>query len=164
MTEALADRNRQGFCHLHWRASHRRNAKRTPLEASAAGAGGMSGREMEAVGWMTRMRETARGPVAGAVLRDEGAMARVREGDAAALAVLFDRYRARLFGFLYRMLGDACAAEDLLGETFLRLYEHRRQFRCGYGFAPWVYRIARNLAIAEMRHREVKRRATDRLG
>jgi RNA polymerase sigma-70 factor, ECF subfamily len=145
-------------------ASHRHLLARTPFQAPAAGAGGMTGREMEAVGWMTRTRKTAGCPAASDLLSDEEVMARVSEGDTAALALLFDRYRGRLFGFLYRMTGEARDAEDLVGATFVRLYECRRRFRRGHGFAPWIYRIARNLAIQELRHREAGRRATDRLG
>ena len=90
-------------------------------------------------------------------------MDRVREGDAQALAVLFDRYKGRLFGFLYRLVGERALAEDLLGETMLRVYQHRGRFRPGGAFAPWAYRIARNLAIQEIRRRQVSRRAAGRL-
>src|SRR5947209_219723 len=99
-------------------------------------------------GWRRGMAP-AREPAA--LLADEAVMARVSEGDVEALAVLFDRYRTRLFGFLYRMVGERCLAEDLLGETFLRVHQHRASFRRGSGFAPWAYRIARNLAIRELR-------------
>jgi len=108
-------------------------------------------------------REVAREGEPAASLTDDALMARVRGGDAEALAVLFDRYKTRLFGYLYRMVGERCAAEDLLGETFLRVFERRASFRSGGGFAPWAYRIARNLAIRELRHQEVSRRAGVRL-
>lgn len=97
------------------------------------------------------------------LLADEELMVRVREDDPRALSRLFDRYRVRLFGFLYRLLGDRGAAEDLLGETFLRVYRGRASFRGGAGFAAWAYRIARNLAIQELRHRAVVQRAGDQL-
>jgi RNA polymerase sigma-70 factor (ECF subfamily) len=118
---------------------------------------------MEAVRWIAGMREAAPSRVSAANLTDEEAMGRVRDGDPQALAVLFDRYKARLFGFLYRMTGERAEAEDLLGDTFLRIYERRSSYRRGCGFAPWAYRIARNLAIRELRHRQVTRRAANRL-
>jgi RNA polymerase sigma factor (sigma-70 family) len=109
------------------------------------------------------MTEETRAPRVAGCLTDEALMARVGDGDASALALLFDRYKERLFGFLYRLVGERSLAEDLLGETFLRIHQHGRQFRCGSGFAPWAYRIARNLAIRELRHRAVCQRAAERL-
>src|SRR6185295_3446146 len=85
------------------------------------------------------------------------------DGDSAALAVLFDRHKARLFAFLYHLTGDRAAAEDLLGETFLRLYRARRSYRTGGGFVPWLFRVARNLAVGELRRRLVRLRAWERL-
>jgi RNA polymerase sigma-70 factor (ECF subfamily) len=94
---------------------------------------------------------------------DDEAMARVAQGDSAALAALFDRHKARLFGFLYHLLGDAAAAEDLVGEAFLRLYRARARYRAGSGFTPWLFTIARNLARGELRRRGVVDRARQRL-
>jgi RNA polymerase sigma-70 factor (ECF subfamily) len=118
---------------------------------------------MEAVRWIAVMRETASSRTLAAAVSDEEAMGRVREGDARALALLFERYQSRLFGFLYRFVGERSAAEDLLSETMVRIYERRGTFRRGYCFAPWAYRIARNLAIQELRHQQVARRAAARL-
>lgn len=118
---------------------------------------------METTRYLASMIEpTASTAVAGA-FTDEEAMEAVRQGDMRALAVLFDRYRSRLFAFLYRLTADRALAEDLLGETFLRIHQHRSGFRPGSAFAPWTYRIARNLAIQEIRHRQASRRADDRL-
>lgn len=90
-------------------------------------------------------------------------MRRVADGDSAALAALFDRHKARLFAFLVHVVGDRAAAEDLLGETFLRLYQARRRYRAGSGFTPWLFAIARNLALGELRRRGVAARAQQRL-
>jgi RNA polymerase sigma-70 factor (ECF subfamily) len=105
------------------------------------------------------MMETALTPVC----QDDEAMRRVADGDSAALAVLFDRHKSRLFAFLYHLMGDRAAAEDLLGETFLRLYQARARYRTGGGFTPWLFAIARNLALGELRHRGVVVRAQQRL-
>src|SRR5262249_19218465 len=81
----------------------------TPVEMEAT-------REMDAR--VTRAwagREVAREGEPAASLTDDALMARVRGGDGEALAVLFDRHKTRLFGYLYRMVGERCAAEDLLG-------------------------------------------------
>lgn len=90
-------------------------------------------------------------------------MARVAAGDSAALATLFDVHKARLYGFLFHLAGDRALAEDLLGETFLRVYESRSRYRIGSGFTPWLFTIARNLAIRELRRKGVSQRAQQRL-
>jgi RNA polymerase sigma-70 factor (ECF subfamily) len=97
------------------------------------------------------------------VLPDDEAMCRVARGDSAALAALFDRHKARLFAFLYHLVGDRDTAEDLVGETFLRVYRARSRYRAGAGFLPWLFTIARNLALGELRHRGVVSRAYQRL-
>jgi len=94
---------------------------------------------------------------------DDEAMRRVAEGDSEALAVLFDRHKGRLFAFLYYMLGEQATAEDLVSETFLRLYRARSRYRAGTGFTAWLFAIARNLARGELRRRGVAQRAEQRL-
>jgi len=94
---------------------------------------------------------------------DDEAMSRVAAGDNAALAPLFERHKVRLFGFLYHLVGDRSLAEDLVGETFLRVYRARARYRSNSGFAPWLFAIARNLAIGELRRRSVLRRIQERL-
>jgi RNA polymerase sigma-70 factor (ECF subfamily) len=94
---------------------------------------------------------------------DDDAMRRVVSGDTAALAPLFERHQVRLFGFLYHLVGDRSLAEDLVGETFLRVYRARVQYRLGSGFTPWLFAIARNLAIGELRRRSVLKRIQERL-
>ena len=94
---------------------------------------------------------------------DDEAMRRICAGDNAALASLFDRHKVRLFGFLYHLVGDRSLAEDLLGETFLRVYRSRAKYRCGSGFVPWLFTIARNLAIGELRRRSTLKRIQERL-
>jgi len=97
------------------------------------------------------------------VLPDDEAMCRVAAGDSAALAALFDRHKARLFAFLYHLVGDRDTAEDLVSETFLRVYRARARYHAGNGFTPWLFAIARNLALGELRHRSVVSRAFQRL-
>ena len=84
---------------------------------------------------------------------DDAAMRRVAQDDSEALASLFERHKERLFGFLLHLLGDRALAEDLLGETFLHVYRARRTYRPGGGFQAWLYAIARNLALGELRRR-----------
>jgi RNA polymerase sigma-70 factor (ECF subfamily) len=64
---------------------------------------------------------------------------------------LLDRYELPLFNFLAVLLGDRAAAEDCAQDTFLRAYENLQRNRPVTG--TWLYRVARNRAVDELRHR-----------
>src|SRR5258708_6492964 len=76
---------------------------------------------------------------------DEVLLARLKDGDDAALGALVERYKRPLFGYLCRMLGDAAEAEDVFQETFLRVFKHLARFEEGRRVRPWLYAIAGNL-------------------
>lgn len=80
-------------------------------------------------------------------------MERLVGGDVNALGELFTRYQRDLFAFLYRLLEDAETAEDLVQESFLRVYERRNTFRPQGRFKTWLYAIAKHLAGDELRRR-----------
>ena len=81
---------------------------------------------------------------------DEKLMAAVRRGELSQLATLFERHSRRLFGFLRGLVGCPAASEDLVQETFLRVLRHRRTYRTGKPFLPWLLGIARNAARAHL--------------
>jgi RNA polymerase sigma-70 factor (ECF subfamily) len=56
--------------------------------------------------------------------------------------------------FVYRFLGNAEEAEDLVQETFLRVYRNRRAYQKVAKFSTWIYTIAGNLAKTELRKRK----------
>ncbi len=70
-----------------------------------------------------------------------------QSGKADALTTLVQRYHAPLVAHFYRLLGDAHLAEDLAQDTFFRLVRNARSYRYPQPFLPWLYRIARNLAL-----------------
>lgn len=78
-------------------------------------------------------------------------MAAVRRGDLGELTPLFERHSRRLFGFLRGLVGSGSAAEDLVQETFLRVLRHRRSYRAGRIFLPWLLGVARNAAWAHLK-------------
>lgn len=88
-------------------------------------------------------------------LLDDELMAQVPAHDEvaqAALATLHDRYAAAVYGLGLRMLGDGGLAEDLLQETFWRVWLHATQYQPGrVRFGTWLLRVASNLAITELR-------------
>jgi RNA polymerase sigma-70 factor (ECF subfamily) len=74
-----------------------------------------------------------------------------RDGDAAAFDTLFRRWSGRLLRYLDRMLRDPGSAEELVQETFLRVYRARDRYAPEARFSTWLYRIATNLALNELR-------------
>jgi RNA polymerase sigma factor (sigma-70 family) len=84
---------------------------------------------------------------------DEQLMVQVREGRVEMLAVLFERYHVRLFNFFLRLTADRPLSEDLTQELFLRILKYRHTFRGESKFSTWMYQIARNLHIDQLRSR-----------
>jgi len=74
-----------------------------------------------------------------------------RDGDAAGFDSLFQRWASPLLRYLERMLRDATAAEDLVQEAFLRVHRARERYTPDARFSTWLYRIATNLALNELR-------------
>jgi RNA polymerase sigma-70 factor (ECF subfamily) len=77
---------------------------------------------------------------------DRGDMARLVGGQDRALDELMARHAQPLFRFLHRMLGNEDDANDLAQATFMRVYQHRADFRPDARFSTWLYTIAANLA------------------
>lgn len=85
-------------------------------------------------------------------MRTEGELAEAfRDGDDRAFALLFERYRRPLYVFSLRMLGDGDAARDLVQETFLKVFERRRQLARPDRFRSWLFTIARNGCLTHLR-------------
>lgn len=81
-------------------------------------------------------------------------MARVKDRDREAFAVLVDRHLPGIHAFGYRMTQDAQLAADVAQETFLRVWSKARAWTPRRGaFAAWLYGIARNLCIDAGRRR-----------
>ncbi len=89
-------------------------------------------------------------------LADEYLFAVYVEGNEPAFAALLARYERSLFRYLYRLIGQHHAAEDLLQETFVRVVQHAWRFKPGFSFRTWLYTIATNLARNELRKRRRK--------
>lgn len=86
---------------------------------------------------------------------DEEALlvSRVGEGEVAAYRELVRRYAAKLLRFAERLLRDAGEAEDVVQETFLRLWQHARDYSPQARVTTWLHRIAHNLAVDRLRAR-----------
>lgn len=84
---------------------------------------------------------------------DEELMVQLKKGRIEAFEMLMERHRKPLFSFIFRMLGNFHVAQDVFQETFLRVFCHAQRFDESLTFSPWLYRIARNLCLEEIRRR-----------
>ena len=86
-------------------------------------------------------------------MNDSQVVQRFLDGEPRAFGELVDRYDNRLLNFVYRTVGDRERAQDLVQETFVRVYRHLHRFDQSKKFSTWIYTIAGNLAKNELRNR-----------
>jgi RNA polymerase sigma-70 factor (ECF subfamily) len=86
-------------------------------------------------------------------LNDSQVVQKFLDGEERAFGELVDRYDTRLVNFVYRTVGDRERAQDLVQETFVRVYRHLHRFDQTKKFSTWIYTIASNLAKNELRNR-----------
>ena len=75
-------------------------------------------------------------------------------GNDAAFTQLVTRYKDPIINYINMMVGNYDTAADLAQETFLRVYQNIGRYNSMYQFSTWIYRIATNLAIDEIRYRK----------
>lgn len=85
---------------------------------------------------------------------DHALLEATRTGDQDAFAELVSRYRNQITSYIYRMTNDYDGAVDLAQETFVRVYRAADRYQRSYAFSTYIYRIATNLAISELRKRK----------
>ncbi len=76
---------------------------------------------------------------------DKELMERFLRGEVEGFNLLVKNYKVRLFSLLYRLVGNKEEAEDILQETFLRVYRQKESYDFNYSFSTWIYTIALNL-------------------
>jgi RNA polymerase sigma-70 factor, ECF subfamily len=84
---------------------------------------------------------------------DRDDAARLRRGDTAGLAGLMARHQDRLFRYLLRLVGDEAVAEDTFQQTWVQVAERIGRYDATRAFAPWLFTVARNLALDHLRRR-----------
>jgi RNA polymerase sigma-70 factor (ECF subfamily) len=87
------------------------------------------------------------------MLDDDQLMIRLQSGDAEAFESLVERYQGPLVGFFLRNTRDTQLSEDLTQETLLKVYNQSWDYLPLGRFRAWMYRIARNLLIDDVRRR-----------
>src|SRR5580692_8646321 len=80
-------------------------------------------------------------------------MLRVKRGDRTAFAQLVEKYKQPVMNFVYRSLRDEIEAEDLAQNVFLQVYKSRSRYKQTAKFSTWLFTIARNLCLNEIRRR-----------
>ena len=82
---------------------------------------------------------------------DSELVRRARRGDHAAFEALYRRHARAIHGFALRLGGDPATAEDIVQDTFLKLFGFLGGFRDDAPLRPWLKRVASNLAIDRLR-------------
>src|SRR5438309_4833410 len=84
---------------------------------------------------------------------DARLMLRVKAGDREAFEELVNKYKHPVMNLIYRALGDATEAEDLAQNVFVQVYKSADRYRVCAKFTTWLFTIARNLCLNEIRRR-----------
>jgi len=85
---------------------------------------------------------------------DEELIARFQQDDAYAFELIVHRYKNQLVNFVYNYLGSQIDSEDVVQETFLRVFKNKHRYKPIAKFSTWIYTIAGNLAKTELRRRK----------
>src|SRR5258705_11507503 len=84
---------------------------------------------------------------------DAALMLLVKQGDTAAFEQLVDKYKQPVMNVVYRMLRDATEAEDVAQNVFVQVYKSASRYEVSSKFSTWLFTIARNLCLNELRRR-----------
>lgn len=88
---------------------------------------------------------------------DAELMLRVQRGDRDAFAVLVDKYQRPVMNLVYRTVADLAEAEDITQKVFVQVYKSAHRYRVTARFTTWLFTIARNLCLNELRRRARRR-------
>ncbi len=92
------------------------------------------------------------------VYSDEQLLQLISRQDLLAYEALYDRHAQVVYNLLNRIVRDAATAEELLQETFWQAWQKAGQYAEKGAVAAWLYRIARNKALDQLRHEKARPR------
>lgn len=82
----------------------------------------------------------------------------LRNRDSSSLGLLYDHYSSALFGVINRIVSDPSVAQEVLQDSFVRIWDRIENFDESKGrLFTWMLNISRNLAIDKMRSKELKK-------
>jgi RNA polymerase sigma-70 factor (ECF subfamily) len=84
-----------------------------------------------------------------------------RSGDLAAFERIYDKFHRRIYGLCLRMTGNRSVAEELVQETFVRVWEKRHLIEPERGFAAWLHRVAVNVVLSDRRSKRRRAQLVD---
>jgi RNA polymerase sigma-70 factor, ECF subfamily len=84
---------------------------------------------------------------------DAALMLRVKQGDTTAFTELVEKYKQPVMNLAYRTVRDATEAEDLAQNVFVQVYKSAARYKSTAKFSTWLFTIARNLCLNEIRRR-----------
>src|SRR6266568_4038257 len=84
---------------------------------------------------------------------DAALMLRVKQGDSGAFAQLVDKYKRPVINLLHWTLRDVTEAEDVAQNVFVQVYRSAHRYQVSSKFSTWLFTIARNLSLNEIRRR-----------
>jgi RNA polymerase sigma-70 factor, ECF subfamily len=84
---------------------------------------------------------------------DAALMLLVKQGDVSAFERLVEKYKQPVLSLVYRMLRDFTEAEDIAQNVFVQVYKSASRYEISSKFSTWLFTIARNLSLNEIRRR-----------
>jgi RNA polymerase sigma-70 factor (ECF subfamily) len=88
-------------------------------------------------------------------------MAEVAKGNLSAFREIVERYQRPLLNYIYRYTGDRASSEDIAQEVFLRVFKTAKEYRPISSFKAWLFKIATNLCLNELRDNKMHRSTID---
>lgn len=86
------------------------------------------------------------------LLENESEIVERAKTDDSAFSVLYNHYFSRIYGYVFKRVGNRQVAEDIVSETFLKVFANIKDYQfTGYTFGAWIYRIATNNLIDHYR-------------
>ena len=89
---------------------------------------------------------------------DAPLLERVKDSDMEAFRMLFDRYQPVLFRQVLFRIGQTDISHDIVQETFIRVWEHRKSLKPNLSFLGYILRISRNLIHDNFKHYKIRER------
>jgi len=87
---------------------------------------------------------------------DQALVEKAKAGDYQAFEALVNRYEGKVYRLSMRMLRNQEDAEDALQEAFLQVYRGLKGFEGRSSFSTWLFRLATNVCLMKIRHRETE--------
>ena len=91
---------------------------------------------------------------------DFGVLRKAQRGDERSFTLILRAYETPLFNYILRLVGDRSLAEDMTQEVFLRVYQGLPNFSLRSKFTTWLFQVAKNRVLDELRATERRPRAT----